>query len=258
MTDLLIEVSLTMHKKSELAILVASTFIYFSAGADVKTPKWFQSTDSSELNIMKFKSISDDKVVGETTIKSKEAIKTIIDRIQALPANGDMMIKWGPKAERTYLSFQSPGKDSQVIQLIGNRFKTPSTGFLSEKTPQEEALIRDIDALVAPGLNKRILRLKDHPVKFKDFVIKYVGTEHTPQDPNGPTIGPTNDTHFEVWENGSANKTTLSIFDGQLPPQPQEFVVGKKVYYLLTYQNLARESLAPNYFEVSDKLPKRR
>lgn len=224
----------------------------------MKTFKWFESTDCAELNIIKFKSISDDKVVGETTIKSKEAIKAIIDRIQALPANGDMMVKWGPKAERTHLSFQCPGKDSHAIQFFGNRVKTPSTGFLTEKTPAEDSLIRDIDSLVFPGLNKRILKLKDHPVKFKDFVITYIGTEHTPQDPKGPTVGPTNRTHFKIWENESANTITLSIFDGQLPPQPQAFVVGKKFYYLLTYQNVAHESLSPNYFEVSDKLPKRR
>lgn len=97
-----------MKKKIGLAILIASTFICQYAGADVKTVKWFESTDCAELNIIKFKSISDEKVVGETTIKSKEAIKAIIDRIQALPANGDMMVKWGPKAERTHLSLSMP------------------------------------------------------------------------------------------------------------------------------------------------------
>lgn len=224
----------------------------------MKSSAWFQSTDCAELNIVKYKSLSDDKVVGDVVIKNKEAITALMARIQSLPSNGDMMVKWGPKAERTYLTFQCAGKDPQVIQLIGKRFKTPSTGFLGEKNTVEDALIRDIDAIVEPTLNKRVLKIKDHVVKFKDFMVKYVGAEHTPQDPNGPTIGPTNRVHFEIWEKGSANKATFSIFDGQLPPQPQAFVVGKTFYYLLTYQNVAHESLSPNYFEVSDKLPKRR
>ena len=224
----------------------------------MKSQAWFKSMDCLELNILKYKSVSDDKLVADVVIKNKDAIKEIMDRISSLPVDAGEMVKWGPKTPRTVLTFQCGDKSIQEIQVFGSRFKTPSTGFVSEKNVTEENLSRDIDALTEPGLNKRILKVKDHSVKFKNFVIKYVGADHTPQDPNGPTSGPTNRVHFDIFENSSANTVSVGIFDGQIPPQPQPFVVEKKIYYLLTYQNGAKESLSPKYFEVSDKLPKRR
>ena len=224
----------------------------------MNTPSWFQNTDCNNLNITRYKSISNDETISSVEIKEPSAIKNLIARIESLPKQGDEMVKPGPKAEKIVLSFGCKDQSAQSIEFINKKIKTPSTGFLSKKNETEENLYRDIVALLEPKINKRLLKVKGLSFNFKNFTVKFTDAEHTPQPEGGPTIGPTSRDFFSVYENESANEVRLVIFSGQIPPQPQAFVVAKKIYYLITYVNSAQESLYPRYFEVSDKLPRRR
>jgi hypothetical protein len=222
--------------------------------AQMTNLSWFKNTDCIELNILKYKSLSEESVVASTVIKNKEGIKYFIDRINSLPADGDEKISFGPKSERALLIFTCADNTFVNIEIISNKIKTPSTGFISKKNSIEENICRDIDGLVSPDLNKRILKIPDHPVKFQDFTIAFIKSEHTPQPEGGPTIGPTSKAYYHLWEKGTANLLNIIIFTGQIPPAPQHFVTqDKKIYYLLTYRNVAGEPLGANYFEISDR-----
>jgi len=246
-----------MSKKIILSFIIFNYLFIQNARSEVKTLSWFKQTNCSELNIYKYKSVSNDNVIASTTIKDPDIIKEIMNRIQELPTNGDKMKSFGPDVKKTSLHFLCNNEGSEVIEIYNDKFKTPSTGFLSETADKEKNLVLDIEAIVHPELNMRLPKLKDHLFKFKNFRVKYTGSKHTPQPKDGPTIGPTNLNYYTVVKDGEANKMNFSIFDGQLPPQPQAFVIDKKTYYILTYQGLKNESLAPNYFMISDKEPKR-
>lgn len=245
-----------MKKIALIAFLISSAVHYYAKAEGVKKMSWFNNKDCKELNIYKYKSISDDSVLASTTIKNKSAIDEIMRRIAALPAEGDEYVSFGKRAKRTVLSFTCSNGEFQEIQIINSKFKTPSTAFISAKNTDEEILTKDLDGLVEPQLNKRVLKINDHSINFKDFSITYLKDTHTPQPEGGPTVGPTSESFYSIYRKNSANETILKIFTGQIPPQPQEFVIGKKIYYLLTYQNTAKEGLYSKYFEVSEKLPK--
>ncbi len=247
-----------MIKLSFSLLLFVSVLYVPSVRSEVTTLSWFTNTNCIELTIIKFKSDSNHDVVATVSTKEKSAINEIIDRIKALPVNGGKMKSLGPKTKYTALYFTFDDNTSKSIEIYDGKFKTPSTGFISETLPMETNLAYDIESMVAPVLNIKIPKIKDYPVRFKEFLIKYKGNKHTPQPVGGPTVGPTNENYFSVREDGSGNEVTISIFDGQTLPQPQAFVVGKKIYYLLTYQGVKGESLHPGYFMVSDKLPRRR
>jgi len=224
----------------------------------MKTSSWFKDTDCVELTVIKYKSVSDDIALASITIKDKAAINDIADRIRSLPPAGAEMIKMGPKSPRTHLSFKCGDGSIQVVEFLDKRIKTPSTGFLGAKNAIEDDLYRDLDGLVQPDLNKRIPKIKNHRIEFKEFIILFTGAIHTPQPDGGPTVGPTSRNFYSIWKEGSANTVSLEIFDGQISPGPEGFLVGKKIYYLLTFENGAHERLYPKHFEVSEKIPRRR
>lgn len=224
----------------------------------MKSEPWFKNPDCVELNIIKYKSISNSTAVAAVAIKDKAVVQEFMQRINSLPANGDEMIDMGPKAARTTLSFSCANNSVQMIEFLNKKIKTPSTGFLSAKNSDEENLYRDIDAIVQPDFNKRLPKIKDLRIQFKDFTVAFTGEKNTPQPEGGPTVGPTNNVFYSVWQKASANEISFNIFDGQIPPQPQAFVVGKKIYYILTYQNGKGESLYPKYFEISEKVSRNR
>lgn len=235
--------------------IVGCLFTFSNARSDLNKHSWFSSTNCNELVITKYKSVSKHELIATISIKELSTINEIISRISSLPANGEKMKSWGPNTSFTTISFKCEKDQLQTIEIYNGQFKTPSTGFNSDSQVQEQLLASDIDSLVSPKLGTRIPKMKDFSFKFSDFVIKFTGTKQTPQSSDGPTIGPTNENFYSVRDNKSANEVTLNIFDGQRPPQPQAFVVGKKVYYLLTYQGTKAEPLFPNHFMVSEKLP---
>lgn len=244
--------------KFPLSIFVFSSFIYLSsARSEVRKLSWFTSANCSELTITKYKSESKHDVVATVSTKEKSVIGIIMDRIKALPVDGDKMKSWGPKTKYTSLYFRCDDDKPNYINIYDGHFQTPSTGFNVGHDAVELVLAKDIEAMVVPELNSKLPKIKNYTFKFKDFMITFINTEHTPQSQGGPTVGSTNKNFFSVFQNGSANEVNISIWDGQIPPQPQAFAVGNKIYYLLTYQGIKGESLFPSHFMISEKLPRR-
>lgn len=218
---------------------------------------WFTGANCSELTITKYKSESKHDVVATVSIKEKSVIGIIMDRIKALPVDGDKMKSWGPKTKYTSLYFRCDDDKPNTVSIYDGHFQTPSTGFNVGNDAVELALAQDIEAMVVPELNSKLPKIKDYTFRFKDFMITFMNNEYTPQPKGGPTVGPTNRNFFSVFQNNSANEVIISIGDGQIPPQPQAFAVGSKIYYLQTYQGAKGESLFPNHFMISENLPRR-
>lgn len=241
------------------ATILSLLFLFpFSGKADsMKNSSWVSATDCLELSIVKFKSISDDKVVGETKIQNKDFIKNFIERLNQVPSTGLEQISWKKSVSRVHLSFRCAGDKVVSIEAIDGKFKSPvNGGFNAKSSPTEEKLVAELEGLAAPGLNSPIPKIQEHLVRFQGFSVTFSGEETTPQPADGPTRGPTSRSFYTVRTDGSANSITLNIFSGQLPPQPQAFLVGKKTYYLLTYEGPKGESLNPRFFMISEKVPR--
>jgi hypothetical protein len=109
--------------------------------------QWFNYSEHNLLVINKFKSISDRTIISSVNIEDTVIIKSMVERISAIPANGDKMVNPGPKTEETELLFKN-GTNVDKIMILGRRFKTPSTGFNSGKSEIEEELYKDIENLL--------------------------------------------------------------------------------------------------------------
>ena len=243
--------------QNQKIVLILAVFLVFPSFSKAVPASWFKNIECQELTINKYVSASYKGMNAETVIKDKFYIADVRARISSLPTVGKEVVKPGPNTKRINLSFRCAEGVYETVEFIGNKIKTPSEGFLDKKNKVEVNLFRDIDALVEPDLDKRIPKVADQSIRFKGFTLIYAGEKKTPQDPKGPTIGSTSETSFSVWEKDSANQVKLVIFSGQIPPQPQAFVSGNKILYLLTYQSANKESLYDQYFEVSSKIPKR-
>ena len=81
---------------------------------------------------------------------------------------------------------------------------------------------------------------KDTPILFKDFSIKFTGTEPRTPDPQ-KTITFFDSTYLVSDYNGK--KQTITVTSGQLPPEPMPFVVGEKHFTLFTSKTPKGERL---------------
>ncbi|MDD2833204.1 MAG: hypothetical protein PHD12_04260 [Methylotenera sp.] len=206
---------------------------------------WFEHTSCNLLKINKFNSISDHRVMRSVTIHDHNTIKNFIARISAIPANGDMMISFGPKAEVSNLEFHCENK-IQTIAIYGKRFKTPSTGFNSGKNETEEQLYQDIDGLLFPDFNKIILKVKDLALPFKDFSITYKGEEFKDFSPKTITYKVDN---FLITDR-SSKEQSVQIISGQIPPPPHQIEINRKKTTLLTYETKNNFRLFPQHFQI--------
>lgn len=226
---------------------------------------WFNTKECSLLDIKMYQSISRHHVVRAVTVADQNVIASIMDRIETIPADGDMMVSFGPDAEHIELGFTCVGNATQTINIYQKRFKTPSTGFNSRGKSTELALYADIDALLFPAPNKKMLKIKNLEISFHDFSLTYLGEKHSEKAPVTAAwvadefrISPLDAPHEEQ---------LISISSGQLSPAPYNFTIGKNLYRLLTYeaqtiaqpnQNLTppsgptepNERLYPDYFQV--------
>jgi hypothetical protein len=209
---------------------------------------WFIHSEFNKLVLTNFKSISDKAILHQFSIEDKNVIQYLLKCIQAIPTNGDMMISFGPDVPYLKLSFE--GVDySDLIHFYRNKIKTPSTGFNSEQSQAEISLYHDLEALLYPDLNKRILRIENFPIEFPTFSISYLGSmfeDHAPV-----SLSFHKDVFLVTSKNGIEVRMTIS--SGQLPPQPKEFKVAGKTYILCTYKTSMKESVYPMYFLVEEK-----
>jgi hypothetical protein len=209
---------------------------------------WFNHSDFKKIVLTKFKSISDRTIVQQCIIEDERVIQYLMKSIQAIPANGDMMISFGPDVPYLNLSFE--GLDySEPIHFYRDKIKTPSTGFNSEQSTAEMNVYLDLENVLHPDLNKKILRIENLPIQFSDFSISYLGS--TFEDHAPLSISFHKDVFLITCKNGLEERITIT--SGQLPPQPEEFKTEEKTYMLCTYKNSKNESVYPMYFMVEDK-----
>lgn len=209
---------------------------------------WFRAEGFQTLIITQYASISDHTVLRRLSIEDVAVVQQLKERISHLPADGDMMISFGPKAEHIDLRFSGPA-GTDVIELYNKKFKTPSTGFNSLKSELETTLYRDIDALLLPDFDKPVLLIKDLEIPLPGFSVTYLGSTFHDLSPATITY------HERTFRIRSSNGTeeTVAIRSGQLPPPPCTLQVNGADVTLLTYETLNGQRLYPEYVQVVRK-----
>lgn len=207
---------------------------------------WFQNQHCSQLVIKKPKSISEHKIIKSVTIDDLAVIDSFIRRISSIPANGDEMRSFGPNAEEIALEFHCDNQ-IQTISIYQRKFKTPSTGFNSERNKTEDSLYQDIDALLFPDFDKHILLIKNLALSFKDFAITYTGVV---TNNDAPVTASITEHHFLITERNKSVQH-VQVVAGQLPPQPLAIEVNGKKAMLLSYETRDGIRLYPHYFQIT-------
>lgn len=212
---------------------------------------WFNDTDCHLIEINKLKSISDRKVIKSISIEDSNAIKSMMNRIAQIPADGDMMKSFGSNAEEIDLVFHCKNQ-KQIIEIFEHRFKTPSTGFNSPENKIEDDLYQDIDALLFPDFNKRIPKIKNLSLPFKGFTVVYEGS--TFEDLHPATIQTTTQ-KFLIKD--KKREQSIEIKSGQQAPLPKSVTlqlnkvlpITSKIT-LNTHKSNKGEDLHPDYYQI--------
>jgi len=235
-------------------IQIAIRFIvFFLMLSDVSFAKdnpvenaWFKNQHCTRLEIKKPKSISEHELIKSITIEDTSVIAGLMQRISKIHPNGDMMISFSPKTEKIELQFHCE-HEIQTINIYGNKFKTPSTGFNSNRSEIEESLHQDIYALLFPDFDKKVLLIKNLALPFKDFAITYTGVV-TKDD--APVTASFTEHHFVITERNK-NVKRIRVAAEQMPPQPLAIEVNGKKAMLLSYETRDGIRLYPHYFQIT-------
>lgn len=236
---------------ASLRLLIASSlFINAHATKEPMSKAWFKNTACKSLEIKKFKSTSDERIVSALKLTDPAALQDFVKRISQIPADGDKMKSFGDEAEHIELAFECAPGELQKIDIYNKRFKTPSTGFNSSENTFEASLYSDIDALLFPALDKRTLKVAGLELKFKDFSVTFVEASLREQKAGEPSIGSISTSQFLIRDK-TKQEQKLSITSGQVAPQPKNFTVNGINLRLLTYETKSKETLYPTHFAVS-------
>lgn len=213
---------------------------------------WFSNTDCSSIEIKKLKSIADRKVISSVKIEDTQAIKSLMQRIAKIPADGGMMKSFSDQAEEINLVFHCANQ-AQQISIFEKRFQTPSTGFNEGKNQAEESLYNDIDALLFPDFNKRILKIEMLPLHFKGFTVIYKGSTFKDLHPESVQI-----TTQKFLIKYKKHEQKVEVKSGQIAPQPKlvdlqlnRIIPLSSTVKLHTYQSSQGEELYPDYFQIT-------
>jgi hypothetical protein len=111
---------------------------------------WFERKDFLILRITQHTNISNPHVEKMLLVEDIAVVKRFVEIIEAISPNGDMMISFGPGAEHIELSFEH-GPYAEKINFYQRKLKTPSTGFNSSRSQEEQELYREVEALLHAG-----------------------------------------------------------------------------------------------------------
>ena len=223
-----------------------SVYLVFSTKLAMNNT-WLQHKNATRLDIY-IHQIYQHKMDPDLVIEDTKAIKSLMDRIEQLPADGDIMKSFSPDAEEIDLCFYYEGK-CQQIEIYQGKFKTPSTGFNSNANESEKKLYNDIVALLFPSINKQLLKIEELELKFNNFSITYKGNELT--DMALVTASFTKDKF--VIKDKNDQEQQVAITSGQLTPQPLLIKVNHSKMEILTYQTKEQQRLYPDYFQLVPK-----
>jgi hypothetical protein len=206
--------------------------------------KWFQHKNVTRLDIYSHK-IHQDKMVPDLVIKDVKTIRSLMDRIEQLPADGDQMKSFDMDTEEIDLCFYNDA-GCQQIEIYRGKFKTPSTGFNSNANELETKLYTDIAALLFPANNKLLLKIEGLELQFKNFSITYSGSEFRDMAP--ATVSFTTDKF--ICKDKNNEQQLFEIISGQLPPKSLDIEVNDFKFKIVTYQTEDQQKLYPNYFQI--------
>ncbi|MEO6975463.1 MAG: hypothetical protein ABI144_06250 [Gallionella sp.] len=230
-------------------LIISSNTCLADSERTAMTRPWFSTKECTSLEIKKYKSISVHQIVSAVMIEDSTAVKNIMQRIERIPADGDMMVSFGPDAESIDLFFHCANNTTQKVAIYQKRFKTPSTGFNSETNETESSLYVDIDALLFPDLEKKFLKIKNFEYRFRDFSLTYLGTVNSEKAPVTASWA----TDKYLVKDKANNEQIIDIISGQRSPAPYDFDIGREGFTLLTYQTEMKDRLYPDYFQVTKR-----
>lgn len=214
---------------------------------------WFSDAKYVRLEISRGKLGDRSSAVLFTTTNSV-SVEHFQMRISGLSSEGDMMKKFSPDAIRITLKFTPEGSDEATeIQVIDRKFKRSGGGFPSVVTLEEQSLVQDLYTFLDKDLGTPVLKIPGAAVEGKVMKITFVGNVFKKNDePGMPTIGPTNEDHFEILDKAAGTMELVKVYSGQTPPQPKKVSVAKRSYTIYTFLDSKKNRLPENYFEVSE------
>lgn len=209
---------------------------------------WFNNSEITQIEIIKYKSLSDRACIAKVVINDPKAIQHLMTTIDKIPATGDLMKKPGPDSAYMVANFYSP-ESFISIEFLGKQIKTPSTGFNSLQTEAEIQLVDDINALLEPKINQRIPKIRGVELHFPGLVLTYVGDESIHYEDSSLTL------HKDIFDyrTESGGTERIEILSGQLPPKPYAIDTGKKKIVIYTYESSDHQRLYPQYFQIGTK-----
>jgi hypothetical protein len=206
---------------------------------------WFANKKCSNVTITQYTNIATHTVEQALFVDDAAFVERLVERIDAISPDGDMMISFGPQAEHVELSFEGEGL-IQKIHFYSRKIKTPSTGFNIDETQEELSIYRDMDALLFPEINKRILKIKNLKIQFSAFSITYLGSTYIDEVPSSLSF---KTDRFIIFDKKGVEQV-VEVVSGQLPPEPFEFKIENKSYVLKTFQSDSGDRLYPDYFQI--------
>jgi hypothetical protein len=232
-----------------IAFLIVSQPIFSENKETSMTQDWFKEKNCTALEIKKYAALADSKIIAAVKVEDSEVVKKIMTRIERIPLEGDEMISFGREAEFIELFFSCGAAPTQSIKIISKMFKTPSGGFNSEKNAIEAGIYTDIEALLFPDMNKKILKVRNLEINFGDFSVTYGGETNWGGEPGAPTVSGTDHKYAIKDKNGKVQDITITF--GQVPVGPRQFEVNKRKLLLLTNRTAKDIDLAPDYFQIA-------
>lgn len=219
-----------------------------------KMAPWFTNKNCQKVELIKYQSISDSKIIKSVVIQDSNYVTSLIRRIEQVPAGGEMMVSFGPKAQHSELVFYCDNQ-KQVIEIYNKGFKTPSTGFNSIQGEVEKSLIRDLAALLEPDFQKMIPKIKNLEIPFGVFTVTFQGTV----EDNSAPVSVSFSTEKYLIKSQKGSERALSVTSGQLPPPPVKFELEggfldflfPSKFKLLTYDTVDGVRMFPDYFQIT-------
>ena len=124
-------------------ICILPFFLYAQKDTVVeqKNLKWFENTNCDVLEIKDYKTIVSKKPQKTKIITDKKTISNLIALIEKIPTNGQEMKSFGDEVAVVTLEFGCTNEKLEIkkqeVEFYRGRAKTPSTGFLEERSEFE-------------------------------------------------------------------------------------------------------------------------
>lgn len=246
------------HSRSRvLAMMTSGVLMFFVTVAQAKDMEdkmapWFTSKNCQKVELIKYQSISNSKILKSVVIQDPTYMNSLIRRIEQIPTDGEMMASFGPNAQHSQLVFDCENQ-KQVIEIYNAGFKTPSTGFNSTQGEVEKTLIRDVATLLEPDFQKMIPKIKNLEIPFGAFTVTFQGVI---EDNSAPvTASASTETYLIKSQKGYEH--ALHVTSGQ--PAPLEFQLKggfldflfPSKFKLRTYETVDGVRMSPDYFQIT-------